>query len=65
MIMGLTGGRFNIHVGPEAILLLLIVFIPIIHLFISTSRMKREAIAQTGIGDGGRGFPVIPIDPEP
>jgi hypothetical protein len=67
MIMTLGRGSWHIRLeAPMALLLLAIVIIPIIHLFISTSRMKREAImAQTDEENGGRGFPGTPSDLEP
>jgi hypothetical protein len=42
-----SGTSFNINLGPAGLLLLPVFAIPIIHLFISTSRMKRavEAVA--------------------
>ncbi|HUU21641.1 MAG TPA: hypothetical protein VM389_03815 [Phycisphaerae bacterium] len=39
----LTGKSFHINLGPLAILLILVFLVPIVHLFISTSRMKRAA----------------------
>ncbi len=38
-----SGKFFNVNVGPAGLLLLPIFAIPIIHLFVSTSRMRREA----------------------
>ena len=38
-----SGTSFNLNVGPLGLLLLPIFAIPIIHLFVSTSRMQREA----------------------
>ena len=38
-----TGKSFNINLGPAGLLLIPVFFIPLIHLFISTSRMKTEA----------------------
>lgn len=37
------GKSFNINLGPAGLLLLLVFVIPIVHLFVSTSRMKRSA----------------------
>lgn len=38
-----TGQNFNINLGPAGLLLLAIFAVPVIHLFVSTSRMKRGA----------------------
>jgi len=39
----LTRQHFNISLGPAGMLLIPVFFIPMIHLFVSTSRMKKEA----------------------
>ena len=39
----ITGKRFSFNIGAAALLILFVFFVPLIHLFISTSRMKREA----------------------
>jgi hypothetical protein len=39
----ITGKRFSFNIGPATLLILLVFIVPFIHLFISTSRMKREA----------------------
>ena len=39
----ITGGRFHFNLGPAVCFLLIVFFVPVIHLFISTSRMKTEA----------------------
>ena len=39
----LAGKSFNLNLGPAGLLLVAVLAIPIIHLFISTSRMKRAA----------------------
>jgi hypothetical protein len=36
---------FNLNLGPAGLLLLLVFVIPLIHLFVSTSRMRRAAVA--------------------
>lgn len=41
----LTGTSFNINLGPAGLLLLPVFCAPLIHLFMSTSRMKSEAEA--------------------
>lgn len=48
-----SGTSFNIQLGPAGLLLLPIFTIPLIHLFVSTSRMKRaaEAVAVAGTGE--------------
>jgi hypothetical protein len=38
-----TGGTFTFNLGPAALLFLLIFLIPLIHFFVSTSRMSQEA----------------------
>jgi hypothetical protein len=38
-----SGQSFNINLGPAGLLLLPVFAAPVIHLFVSTSRMKREA----------------------
>lgn len=40
-----TGTSFNIDLGPSGLLLIPVFFVPVIHLFISTSRMKNEAVS--------------------
>jgi len=39
----ITGKRFSFNIGPAALLILFVFIVPLIHLFISTSRMKTEA----------------------
>jgi hypothetical protein len=39
----ITGKSFSFNMGAAALLILFVFFVPLIHLFISTSRMKREA----------------------
>ena len=52
-----TGSSFSYQLGPEAIIALVIFFSPLIHLFVSTSRMiaipRDEEIP---------GFPLQPVD---
>jgi hypothetical protein len=38
-----TGESFNINLGPAFLLVLLLFLVPLVHLFVSTSRMRREA----------------------
>jgi hypothetical protein len=57
IMVGLTGSRVSIQ-GPVALLVLLAMFVPIVHLFISTSRMKKE-VASGGTYTG-HGFEVLP-----
>jgi len=40
----ITGKSFNFNMGPAVLLILFVFFVPLIHLFISTSRMKKEAV---------------------
>ncbi|MGB2808901.1 MAG: hypothetical protein WBC22_14250 [Sedimentisphaerales bacterium] len=40
----ITGKSFNFNIGPAVLLILFVFFVPLIHLFISTSRMKKEAV---------------------
>ena len=41
----LTGKSFNFNLGPAALVILVVFFVPLIHLFVSTSRMRKEAQA--------------------
>lgn len=52
----LTGKSFHINLGPFALLILPVFAIPIVHLFISTSRMARSAESEHPRGDfdGGK-----------
>ena len=59
LIAQLTGSRFNYNLGAAVLLLLIVFFVPIVHLFISTSRMRKEAAAG-GRGYPGQGFEVLP-----
>ena len=45
-----TSSSFNIQLGPAGLLLIPIFFAPLVHLFISTSRMKNEAMSNGGLG---------------
>jgi hypothetical protein len=45
-----SGTTFNIELGPAGLLLLAVFAIPLIHLFVSTSRMKRAAEARGVLG---------------
>jgi hypothetical protein len=45
----LTGTSFNINLGPAGLLLIPVFLVPLIHLFISTSRMRREAEMPTAV----------------
>ena len=38
-----TGNSFHINLGPAGLLLVPVFFVPLIHFFVSTSRMKNEA----------------------
>ena len=40
----ITGKSFNFNMGPAVLLILFVFLVPLIHLFISTSRMKTEAV---------------------
>lgn len=42
-----SGNSFHIDLGPAALLLILVFFVPLIHFFVSTSRMKNEAQTNT------------------
>lgn len=39
----LTGSHFNVDLGPAGLLILPVFIVPLIHFFVSTSRMSREA----------------------
>jgi len=51
-----TGTSFNINLGPAGLLLVPVFFIPVIHLFISTSRMGVEADSAQNL-DPPDGYP--------
>jgi hypothetical protein len=56
----LTGTRWTLNVGTSVVLILFVLFVPIVHFFISTSRMRREAA-----GGGmfpGQAFAVLPAE---
>ncbi len=38
----ITGKRFSFDLGPAVLLILIVFFLPLIHLFVSTSRMRAE-----------------------
>lgn len=42
IMSALSGQKFHLNLGPAGLLLLLIFVVPVIHLFMSTSRMKEE-----------------------
>jgi hypothetical protein len=44
LIAVLAGTSFHTKLGPEALLVLIPLFIPLIHFFVSTSRMRRAAL---------------------
>jgi hypothetical protein len=56
LIAVLTGESFHINLGPAGLLLLPLFAAPLVHLFVSTSRMMRETP-----GGGPRGFEVLPL----
>lgn len=45
-----TGETFHFDLGPAGLPLLVLLFAPLIHFFVSTSRMRREAQLSTEIG---------------
>ena len=53
-----SGRSFHIDVGPWALLLLPVFLVPLVFLFVSTSRMRRAAELGTG-GPPRGGFPVV------
>lgn len=64
----ITRRSFNVNLGPEVLLLLFIFFIPLIHLFVSTSRMRREVASIPDNAGEGHGadtapWPDAPIHP--
>ena len=60
----LIGQDWSIHLGAEVLLVLIVLLVPFVHFFMSSSRMRREA---EGGGEmySGHAFPVIPINPPP
>ena len=55
----LTGNHFNINLGPAGLLLVVVFVLPLVHLFISTSRMRRAAEAPSFSAPSPGGFPVV------
>ena len=53
-----AGTSFNVNLGPAGLLLIPVFLIPMIHLFVSTSRMRRAAERGAAMPPPG-GFPVI------
>jgi hypothetical protein len=53
-----TGKSFNVNLGPAAVLLILVFVVPLIHLFVSTSRMKRSAEELPPPSPGPPGHPL-------
>lgn len=45
LVMRVTGGEFKFDLGAAGLLFLPVFFAPLVHFFISTSRMRREASA--------------------
>jgi hypothetical protein len=57
-----TGSSFHIDLGVAGLLLVVVFAIPLVHLFVSTSRMKRAAESgRAGNHAAPGGFPVAPI----
>jgi hypothetical protein len=59
----MTGGTFHLNLGVGGLLLLPVFAVPLVHLFVSTSRMKRAA--DSGLSSAAAyaapgGFPVLP-----
>ena len=48
-----TGTSFNINLGQAGLLLMPVFCIPLVHLFVSTSRMKADAESMANIGQQG------------
>jgi hypothetical protein len=49
-VAGAMGETFNIDLGPAGLLLLPLLLAPLVHLFVSTSRMRREAKVIADVG---------------
>jgi len=47
----ITGKSFHFNIGPAILLVLIVFFAPLVHLFVSTSRMQREAATTPGEGE--------------
>ncbi len=58
LIVILAHGSFNIDLGPAGLLLLPVFAVPLIHLFISTSRLRRTAELGRVAPPAPGGFPV-------
>jgi hypothetical protein len=63
LLSQLTGMRWTLNVGTSVVLILFVLLVPIVHFFISTSRMRREAAG--GGTFTGQAFPVVPLADEP
>jgi len=64
----ITGKSFNVHIGLAVLLVLVIFAVPLIHLFVSTSRMRREAASIPARADaiegvGAHPWPEGPVRP--
>jgi len=57
MFAMITDSSFHVNLGPAGLLLLPVILLPLIHLFISTSRMRRAA--EVGLTSPPGGFPVV------
>lgn len=64
LLAAMGSGTFYYNMGPAALLLLPLFAWPLVHLFISTSRMRRAAEAGPGPTPPPGGFPVILPNPD-
>jgi hypothetical protein len=63
LITSATGGSFYFNVGPTGLLAIPILLVPLVHFFVSTSRMRRAAEAAGAIDVPTGGFPVVLTQP--
>jgi hypothetical protein len=61
MAAAVTGRSFNFDLGPAGLLVLPVFAVPLVHLFVSTSRMRRAAEAGP-LAEAGPEFLVPPRD---
>jgi len=55
----ITGQSFRFDLGPAILPILGLFFVPLIHLFVSTSRMRNEAASVPDRVDGSVGYPPL------
>jgi hypothetical protein len=60
----ITNNSFHFNIGPAILVALIVFFVPLVHLFVSTSRMQKEAAATPDRAEGPQGVddhpPTVP-----